>query len=305
MGLCKLLKGGRKLKKNWKIFIGVVVIGVLVFGILFLNSTRKPPIGPGAQTPYSEISLTDSEVYEILRKFNFEISTQASIYKARNFKIGYYEERPIPNDLILRMAWDKISMTEDVVRKIDEEESMEIATEEAMEKSVRNLFGNKISYENESFNNIDCQTFAGYNVNPGTIFYGNGQYIAHYLEGGGGSVPYLYQVVQKAIKEGIEIKLVVKTAFIDAFFNEDINDFTYNLYSDFDFDTEKFENQVISVSEKEFYQDIPETVEAFQSIRLVDNHVFEQIKEKLNTYEYTFQKDSETEGYYLVGFQKI
>ena len=112
-------------------------------------------------------------------------------------------------------------------------------------------------------------------------------------------------MVQKAIKEGIEIKLVVKTAFIDAFFNEDINDFTYNLYSDFDFDTEKFENQVISVSEKEFYQDIPQTVEAFQSIRLVDNHVFEQIKEKLNTYEYTFRKVSETEGYYLVEFKKI
>lgn len=292
------------MKKNWKIFIGVVVIGILVFGILFLNSTRKPPIGPGAQTPYSEISLTDSEVYEILKKFNFEISTQASIYKAGNFEVRY-KDRPIPNDLILRMAWDNISMIEEPHREITEEKSTATVSQEAMEKSIYHLLG-EITYKNQSFENIDCETFSGYNLNPGTIIYENGQYVADYIEGGGGSVPYLYEVAQNATKEGIDtIYLYVKTAFIDAFFNEDINDFTYNLYSDFDFDTEKFENQVISVSEKEFYQDIPQTVEAFQSIRLVDNHVFEQIKEKLNTYEYTFRKVSETEGYYLVGFQKI
>ena len=86
MGLCKLLKGDRKLKKIWKIIVGIIVIGIL--SILFLNSTRKPPDGPGAMTPRREIFLTDNEVNEILKKFNFETSTEASIYKKRKFYAG-------------------------------------------------------------------------------------------------------------------------------------------------------------------------------------------------------------------------
>lgn len=289
------------MKKICKIVIGIVVLGIL--GILFLNSTRKLPDGPGAATPRREISLTDNEVNEILKKFNFETSTEASIYKKGDFTQAYSNYQ-IPNDLILRMAWDKISMSEDARREITEEKSTVTVSQEAMEKSIDNLFGD-IDYKNQSFENIDCETFAGYNLNPGTVIYENGQYIANYLEGGGGSVPYLYQVVQKAIEEGNEIHLVVKTAFIDTIYDEDIDDFIYNLYSDFDFATEKFENQVTSCTEDKFYENIPEVPESFQSLRIVDNSVFESIKDSLNTYEYRFRMDAETHEYILLGFSKI
>lgn len=291
------------MKKIWKIVIGIVVLGIL--GILFLNSTRKLPDGPGAATPSREISLADNEVKEILKKFNIETSTEASIYKAGNFTQAYANEQ-IPNDLILRIAWDKISMSEDARKEITEEKSTVTVSQEAMEKSIYNLFGKSVTYQNQSFENIDCDTFAGYNLNPGTIIYENGQYIANYIEGGGGSVPYLYQVVQKAIKEGDgTIHLVVKTAFIDTIYDEDIDDFTYNLYSDFDFATEKFENQVTSCTEDKFYEKILEVPESFQSLKMVDNSVFESIKDSLNTYGYSFRKDVETGEYILLGFSKI
>lgn len=101
-----------------------------------------------------EIDINDSVVKAIIKKFNFKTYATASIYKAGNFT-----SENIPNDLVLRLGWDKIEASK---KKLLNNSSKETVTKEIMKQSIANVFGNKINYKDSSFAKIDVNTFYGY-----------------------------------------------------------------------------------------------------------------------------------------------
>lgn len=246
------------------------------------------------------LSLEDEKIKEIAEKFHFETAVQASIYKTGSFNLNN-----IPNDLILRMAWDKLE-EDDVTLDYGDGANTETATQKVMNKSVENIFGKSIKYKDASFENVVSKTFDGYNLNKGTISYSNGIYTADYLEGGGGSVPYIYQKAQKAIEyNGDRIEIYVKTAFINPKdYDEEKDDWIYYIYSDYDFNTETFKNEILKISESEFHKENQYSY-GYPSITITDNKNMDSIEDKLDTYVYTFSINNSTGDYYLSGFNKI
>ncbi len=101
-----------------------------------------------------EIDINDSVVKAIIKKFNFKTYATASIYKAGNFS-----SENIPNDLVLRLGWDRIEASK---KKLLNNSSKETVTKEIMKQSIANVFGNKINYKDSSFAKIDVNTFYGY-----------------------------------------------------------------------------------------------------------------------------------------------
>ena len=195
------------------------------------------------------------------------------------------------------MAWDRIEFDDDAMTQ----DFKLIASNQDMSNSVKSLFGDHFTYKNESFENIDSQIFDCYNLNQGIIEYSNDSYIAQCLEGGGGSAPYISEVAQKAVRCDDEIKIYVKTAFVDTDYNEEKDSFYNYFYSDFDFKNEEFTNQIKVIDENDFYKDNYEY--SYTGIKLQDNPEFDKIKDELNTYVYTFKTSGD--DYYLVSFEKV
>ena len=106
------------------------------------------------KSEWKEIDINDSVVKAIIKKFNFKTYATASIYKAGNFS-----SENIPNDLVLRLGWDRIEASK---KKLLNNPSKETVTKEIMKQSIANVFGNKINYKDSSFAKIDVNTFYGY-----------------------------------------------------------------------------------------------------------------------------------------------
>lgn len=101
-----------------------------------------------------ELEIKDSVVKAIIKKFNFKTYATASIYK-----VGNFTKDNIPNDLILRLGWDKIEASK---KRLSNNSAKETVTKEIMKQSIVNIFGNKINYKDNSFAKIDVDTFYGY-----------------------------------------------------------------------------------------------------------------------------------------------
>lgn len=247
-----------------------------------------------------ELNLNDSIVQDIINKFDFETNVQASIYKVGSFNLD-----TIPNDLILRMGWGITNKDEEkTLNYSDELREMEKCTQtmtkEVMEKRIKSLFGTNVKYTDASFVNIETETFENYNLNKGKIVYSNNLYTASYTEGGGGILPFIHESVQKVLKYQNKVEIYVKTAFVDTDYQSDSQRYMFIVYSDFDFDNNKFQNEIIKQSEEEFYENYKSTT----SLDTSNHSTINSIKNKLNTYVYTFKIDKETGEYYLDSFNK-
>lgn len=240
-----------------------------------------------------ELNKNDDIVKELAKKLDFKTYAIASIYKVKYFNLD-----TIPNDLILRLAWANIDKNDKVI-----EDDKQIATKETLNNSVKNIFGTKTKYSDNTFTNIDVLKFSGYNENIGDITYADNKYIANYVEGGGGDTPFIYQYIDKAIKNKDEIKIYVKTAFVDiTSFNEAQYEYTYTIYKNFDNEKSEFSDKVTDIISTDFYN--KNSTDGYTSITLNNN---EEITNNLNSYVYTFKLDgSDVAGnYYLYGFSKL
>lgn len=240
-----------------------------------------------------ELNKNDDIVKELAKKLDFKTYAIASIYKVKDFNLD-----TIPNDLILRLAWANIDENDKVI-----EDDKQIATKETLNNSVKNIFGTKTKYFDNTFTNIDVLKFSGYNENIGDITYADNKYIANYVEGGGGDTPFIYQYIDKAIKNKDEIKIYVKTAFVDiTSFNEAQYEYTYTIYKNFDNEKSEFSDKVTDIISTDFYN--KNSTDGYTSITLNNN---EEITNNLNSYVYTFKLDgSDVAGnYYLYGFSKL
>lgn len=242
-----------------------------------------------------ELNVNDSIVQDIVKKFNFEPNVQGSIYKVGSFNLD-----TIPNDLILRMGWgiankdeEKTINDSDELRETDK--STQTMTKEVMKKRVKSLFGTNVKYTDASFVNTDAETFCGHGITEGEIIYSNNLYTASYDVSGGDIIPFIHESIQKVLKYEDKVEIYVKTAFVDT------DDYLMLvIYSDFDFNNNKFQNEIIRISEEEFCKNYTYTT----SLDTSNHSTINSIKNKLNTYVYTFKIDKETGEYYLDSFNE-
>ncbi len=304
------MKENGKSKKIIYVIILTLILLIIAL-VIYKISTKSKEVDTNENTNIEEIAImkesesTNSEdlsielnknddiVKELAKKLDFKTYAIASIYKVKDFNLD-----TIPNDLILRLAWANIDENDKVI-----EDDKQIATKETLNNSVKNIFGTKTKYSDNTFTNIDVLKFSGYDENIGDITYADNKYIANYVEGGGGDTPFIYQYIDKAIKNKDEIKIYVKTAFVDiTSFNEAQYEYTYTIYKNFDNEKSEFSDKVTDIISTDFYN--KNSTDGYISITLNNN---EEITNNLNSYVYTFKLDgSDVAGnYYLYGFSKL
>lgn len=244
-----------------------------------------------------ELKLNSSETEEILKKFNF-LGSAHSIYKTGEFDLS-----SIPNDLILRLGWNKIKSKD---KDINERDITESVDKSIMAKSIKNIFGDDITYKDKSFIYGDVKVFSEFiteNVN-----FDNSKYSALIFQGGGIGCPFIHEEVQKVMKSDDKIDVYVKTAFVDlGDLIKDENDSTigveYNIYKNYDFNKEEFENKLITVKSNEFDENNNNSDEILQ-LSPYSNKTISSIINKLDTYKYTFTLDKDSGEYYFTSFNK-
>ncbi len=224
-----------------------------------------------------KLDVTDNLSKSLIEKISFNTYATASIYN-----LGEFNTNNIPNDLVLRLGWDKAK------NKATLNETLkQTLTKDAMKQSITNIFGDKLSYEDEDFKQIDVETFhdyGGYTDNMGMIKYNDGTYTANLFQGGGGDVPFIHQEIEKVEKNGDKVELYVKTAFIDTEYIESTLDFEYVIYKNFNFNTNTFEGKLSKINSEEYGN---------HEVGISENskQVISNVSNSLNTYVYTFEKD--------------
>lgn len=235
-----------------------------------------------------ELDLNDNLSKSLIEKLSFNTYAVASMYK-----VGEFNTNNIPNDLVLRLGWDKAKNKETLYETLKQ-----TLTKDAMKQSITNIFGDKLNYKDEQFKQIDVETFhnyGGYTDNMGTIEYNNGTYITNLYQGGGGDVPFIHQEAEKVLKNGNKVEVYVKTAFIDTEFIESTFDFEYIIYKNFDFNTNKFAGQLSKIKSDEYGNHEIGISES-------SKEVISNVSNSLNTYVYTFEAD-DAGNYNLTGFK--
>ena len=267
------------------------------------NTSNNNTINTGAtKDTGKEISFDDKLTKKVLKLIEFPTSAIASIYDEGKFNLD-----TISNDLILRLGWAKLDdNTKETIVDNERQELKQTAKKEILKNSIQNIFGSKIKYQDKSFDNIDVDTFTGYNENRGEIKYSSNLYTAKYIEGGGGDVPFIYQELNKILKYENKIEVYVKTAFIDTIYidGDDNSEaqFNYKIYKNFK--NNKFEEKIAETTDGKFYDGYPKK-DSDYPVSFRPNSEIAKIKDKLNTYLYTFKLDNTKGEYYLSEFDIV
>ena len=149
---------------------------------------------------------------KLINKIYFKDYVEASIYK-----VGNFTRETIPNDLILRLGFAKaMEKSEKDQKQINTiNDSYDIISKSEVEKEIKELFGNDITYKHDKFINIDVETFNGFYPIRDVVRPGDSEYEFAYIEGGGLDCPQIHQEIYDVIESDNKIELKVKVAFID------------------------------------------------------------------------------------------
>ena len=240
-----------------------------------------------------ELSLNNNEVKNIVKKFNFGFLSH-SIYKVGDFNVSN-----IPNDLVLRLGWHNIK---DEDRTLNTYTLQEKTNKDILAKSIKNIFGNNVKYQDKSFRYADVEKFSVYAT--GDVYYNNdGNYNSTHFQGGGATCPFVYEQVQKVIKSNDEIKLYVKAGFVDTSVLEN-GEIKYQFYKNYNFNRDEFENKLITVKEDDFIDEAINDNDDYIQLSLKTHNSISSIIDKLDTYVYTFTLDKDSGEYYFTAFNK-
>ena len=240
-----------------------------------------------------ELSLNNKIVKELREKIDFNYYSAASIYTSGDFTV-----EDIDNDMILRLAWSKLS--EDDMELIEGNQGMEKhVKKESLKKIIENLFGDNIEYTDESFTPVNVKEFYSYQDTE-EVEYSNNEYVGGYYQGGGGTLPFIYQEISNAKKSDDTVELYVKVAFVDTEYidGSDNADFNFTFYQDYK--NKKFVNEIIKMKESEYINGCDDDYEYsyFDSNSMIKDYL-----DEFNTYKYTFNiEDGE---YYLYSVEKV
>lgn len=252
-----------------------------------VNETRP------VQEKGEELKISNSDVQKILEKFNFsESNVISSIYR-----VGEFNKTDIPNSLILRLGWYKLDNKKTTK---DFENLRESVDAKFLKDSIYNVFGKDTKYQDQTFKYGGIDIFTPYATEDINYNGYNNKYEATIFQGGGGDIPSIHEEFLKAIKYDDEIKIYVKTAFINVPRLTDNNDFVYDIYSNYNFRKEIFENKLYTTTSTDFYKNYSYTNKLTENA----NTEISKIIDKLDTYVYTFTLDKDSGEYYFTAFNK-
>jgi len=203
----------------------------------------------------------------------------------------------ITNDLKLRLGWAKIK-NESKLRSSNEDNETIIAVDETtMDESIKNIFGDKVKYQKQDFENTNVSIFSAYNKVLGTIEYTGGLYSGFEVQDEEQKmVPLIYQEIQKAEQYTDKVIVYVKTAFID------VENEKYSIYRNFD---NNFYGELQKISEYDLFGENSFNKETGEGSIVNKNNInLDSIREQLNTYKYTFSLNQKTGEYFLSEFNK-
>ena len=85
----------------------------------------------------------------------------------------------------------------------------------AMQESIKEMFGNQVEYKDVSFDNTNVKVFSRHAETQGIINYDGETYTGTINESlDGNEVSFIYQEIQKVIQYDNEIEVIMKTAFV-------------------------------------------------------------------------------------------
>lgn len=234
---------------------------------------------------------------KLINKIYFKDYVEASIYK-----VGNFTRETIPNDLILRLGFakaiEKLEKDQKQINTIND--SYDTISKSEVEKEIKELFGNDITYKHDKFINIDVETFNGFYPIRDVVRPGDSEYEFAYIEGGGLDCPQIHQEIYDVIESDNKIELKVKVAFIDIADNSEAGNVLYDFYKSFNFKSDKFENKLITILSDDYL----ECYGTWYANSYKPNESLKSIIDKLDTYSYIFEKNNETGEYYLSEFHK-
>lgn len=235
------------------------------------------------------INFKSELVTKLTEKITLTPNVVASIYKE-----GAFNEETISNGLKLRMAWAKVGEENKYMAKEGEQDI--VAIEKAkIQESIQNIFGTQVQYKDMSFNNTIVNEFVSTTENQGVINYNNNLYTGKISEIEEENTSLIYQEIKKVVQYDDRIELYVNTAFIKA------EDGKYSIYKNY---ANGFNNKLLEVTNEElFANEAIDLTTGEGTITVKQNSVLDSIREKLNTYSYTFRIDDSINEYYLSEFK--
>lgn len=194
-----------------------------------------------------EVDSTTPEIKKVLDKIDYDTPYLAGIYKQGNFN-----RETIPNDLILRLAFE--SWTYEREFKSNEPGTIEKISKEEMKNYITELFGKNIKYNDVSFLNITVPTFDSYTEFLGEVYFQeqNDEYSAEWQAVGGGDKNFIHQQVEKVLKYDDKLDVYVKTVFVKVGWLDEKDDFKYEIYKNYDFRQDEFEKILIDDLRRKF-----------------------------------------------------
>lgn len=299
-----------KSKKYIEISIGGIIAVLFIVLLLVLNITlgkKAYNMTKGNNTTQNNVIDTNAEAEEtigtvlnnqnqtvnkLIEKIILPINTTASIYQ-----IGTFDEDTISDDLKLRIGWANLKEESKFHAKQATGESIIVVEKNAMQESIKEMFGNQVEYKDVSFDNTNVKVFSRHAETQGIINYDGETYTGTINESlDGNEVSFIYQEIQKAIQYDNEIEVIMKTAFVK---QEGDKCLIYQNYN------EDFENKLLEISYEKLFENLVLNKKTGEgAVSISNNKVLNEIRDELNTYKYIFEKDNSTGEYYLKEFKK-
>lgn len=225
---------------------------------------------------------SNETVKRIIEKITFSPSVTASIYAERKFDMN-----TISNVLKLKTGWEK-TKNEKKVETVNENNEEIITLEKTtMDETIKEIFGSSAKCNSESFDYTNTER----------IDYSQGMYTRVIKAEIEETSPLIYQEVQKVVKYSDRIVVYVKTIYIN------IEDGKYVAYKNFE--EGNFADKLVELTSEELFGDVVFNNKTGDGlISLESNQSLDSIRNKLNTYKYTFGIDTITQEYYLNEFCK-
>ena len=272
-----------KLELNNVIFIIVLLLIILAI-LIYLSIDMR--INDAKQDEVN--NKVDINSSYVLNKISFSQQATSEIYKNGNFN---------SNNLILTLGYDKLDWSIFSITNNNGEYKLVIPAS-SIDKSINYIFGDKINYNHQNIVNDVSDLNILFNKGVNNIFYSNdtSSYTIDYIAGSSEENKFIYPILNDITKDANTIKISVNTAFINTVYNEDTSSFEYEIYKDYNFNNNTYNNKIDVISTNNLFDNY---INNSNSLFKLDSNN-ENLNDKLNTYIYTLTLNNDE--YYLTEF---
>lgn len=248
--------------KDKKLIIYIVAFILLVIVICSLVIVNKN--NHKEKDSDTDINNEDVNTENIGVSESYDYYSVINYFKLNNLPVEYYgyfyqndqiDYSDIKNDVKLYMAIRKVITDEnmiDVTKKIEIKES-------SIDKAIKSIFGQDAEYKNESLNGDSC-SYSNFKYNKANKTYI--QEPGECLETRTDSI--IYEFIDTKENDN-QLIVQEKVAFVEISYNLETRKIAYNIYKD---------------------------IEKKEKVITVDSYNIDSYRDLLNTYQYTFKKDS-------------